>query len=71
VSQPPNEARRGVFSGGEHDQYGAPVAVAIFTPPSAEDALTILRQHRDATSAASDEDNFTLADSAFMPMTQP
>ena len=50
-----NEAWRGVFRGGKHGQHGGPVAITVITPSSAEDALTILRQHREATRPARSE----------------
>jgi hypothetical protein len=50
VSQPINEAWRRVFRGGKHGQHGGPLAIIVITPSSAEDALTILPQHREAAS---------------------
>jgi hypothetical protein len=55
VSQPIEEGWRGVFRGGKHGQDGGAVAVTVIKPSSAEDALTILAQHREATSSARSE----------------
>jgi hypothetical protein len=55
VSQPINEAWRGVFRAGKHGQDGLAVAAAVITPSSAEDALTILAQHREAASPSRSE----------------
>jgi hypothetical protein len=55
MSQLINEGRRGVFRGGEHGQHGGPVAITVIAPSSAEDALTILQQHREATNPARSE----------------
>jgi hypothetical protein len=55
MSQPIIEVWRGVFRGGEHGQHGGPVAITVITPSSAEHALTILRQHREAISSACSE----------------
>jgi hypothetical protein len=52
VSQTINEARRGVFRGGKHRQHGLAVAVTVITPPSAENALTVLAQHCEAVGPA-------------------
>jgi hypothetical protein len=52
VSQPINEAWRGRFRGGKHGQNGLAVAVTFITPSSAEDALAILAQHREAAGLA-------------------
>jgi hypothetical protein len=51
MSQLINEGRWGLFRGGEHGQHGGPVANTVIAPPSAEDALTILQQHREATNS--------------------
>ena len=55
MSQAINEAWRRVFEGGEYGQHGGAVAITVITPSSAEDALTILRQHREVTGAAGSE----------------
>jgi hypothetical protein len=55
MSQLINEGRRRVFRGGEHGQHGGPVAITVIAPSSAEDALTILQQHREATNPARGE----------------
>jgi len=44
-----------VFRAGKHGQDGFAVAVTVITPSSAEDALTILAQHREAASPACSE----------------
>jgi hypothetical protein len=49
VNQPIDEAWRGVFRAGEHGQDGLAVAIAVTKLSSAEDALTILAQHREAS----------------------
>jgi hypothetical protein len=55
MSQLLNEGRRGVFRGGEHGQHGGPLAITVIAPSLAEDALTILGQHREATDPARSE----------------
>jgi hypothetical protein len=55
MSQLINEGRRGVFRGREHGQHGGRVAITVIAPSSAEDALTILQQHREATNPARSE----------------
>jgi hypothetical protein len=47
-----NEGRRGVFRGGEHGKHGGPFAITVIAPSSAEDALAILQQYREATNPA-------------------
>jgi hypothetical protein len=41
-----------VFRGGKHGQDGLAIAGTVITPSSAEDALAILAQHREAASPA-------------------
>jgi hypothetical protein len=55
MSQLVNEGRRGVFRGGEHGQHNGPVALTVIAPSAAEDAFTILPQHREATNPVRSE----------------
>jgi len=49
MSEPINEAWCGMFRGGKYGQHGSSIAIVVITPSSAQDALTVLRQHREAT----------------------
>jgi hypothetical protein len=55
MSQLINEGRRRSFRSREHGQDGGPVAITTIAPSSAEDALTILQQNREATNPARSE----------------
>jgi predicted phosphoribosyltransferase len=48
VIQPTNETWGRVFQRGKHGEHSGPAAISVITPCSAEDALTMLRQHCDA-----------------------
>jgi hypothetical protein len=52
VNKAVDGARSGVLHGRKHGQNGSPMAVAEIAPASAEDALAILRQDREATNSA-------------------
>jgi hypothetical protein len=39
---------------GKHSQHAGPMAIGVIPPSSAEDALTILRQHRQVANGVSD-----------------
>jgi hypothetical protein len=43
MSQPINEAWRGMFKGGKHGQHGAPGAITVITPASAKNSFAIHR----------------------------
>ena len=55
MSQPINEAWRGIFRRGNHGQHSGSGAITVIAPSSAEDALTILTQHTEVTSPARSE----------------
>jgi hypothetical protein len=48
VSKAIKAARSGLFRGGNHGNQGGPIAVIRLAPSSAEDALAILPQDREA-----------------------
>ena len=45
----------GLCRGGKYGRNGGPVAITVIMPSSAEDALIILTQHREAAGPARSE----------------